>query len=93
MRKINDEEKLTLWVGATRYYLGRMTYAVGSFCDLLISRWDEIPTDTRRIIQLDIEEAFERDDHFRSIGEEKTYLPLGMDMDRAKWVEVRRLWT
>lgn len=86
---MTNDEQLTLWVGAFRYYLGRMTYAVGEFCWLLINQWPELPEMVRILIQRDLEEAFERDDKLRQNG---PYTPLGADCDRAEWEKVRSLW-
>lgn len=87
----------TVWIGACRYYLGRiMTYAVGNFCDSLIRHWPVLPDHTRSIIQRDVEEEFTRDDAARSrreAGHDVSYMPLGHDCDRAEWEKVRRLWT
>ena len=88
---MSPEEELTLWLGSTRYYLGRMTYAVGSFCDLLIENWLNLHHSTRQIIKRDIETEFERDDEMRQ--QKSEFLPLGQDCDRAEWERVRRLWT
>lgn len=87
---MNDEQKLTLWVGATRYYLGRTTYAVSSFCDLLRQEWLNLPDHTLGIIIRDIEEAFAQDDRARESG--ANFKPLGHDCDRQSWETVRALW-
>ena len=87
---MKPDEEITLWLGATRYYLGRMTYAVGSFCDLLIEHWPALHEATRQLLKRDIETEFERDDELRTTGSQ--YLPLGQDCDRKEWERVRRLW-
>ena len=83
-------DELTLWLGATRYYMGRMTYAVSSFCELLIEQWPALNKDTRYMIQRDLEREFEKDDEMRQ--QKSEFLPLGQDCDRAEWERVRRLW-
>jgi hypothetical protein len=83
-------QEITLWLGATMYYLGRMTYAVGDFCELLIEHWPALHSATREIIKINIEAEFARDDEMRQQGSQ--YLPLGQDCDRAEWERVRRLW-
>ena len=83
-------DELTLWSGACRYYLGRRTYAVANFCDLLKRKWPKLEGHTQRIIQRDVEEEFDLDDKARAAG--GTYKPLGDDCDRAEWEHVRRLW-
>ena len=94
---MNDDQELTLWVGATRYYTGRMTYAVSGFVDLLVQEWPKLPEHARAIIARDLDEEFARDDFVRARleaeGCEKTYpFPLGHDCDRAQWERVRRLY-
>ena len=93
---MNDDQQLTLWVGATRYHLGRMTYAVRDFCELLRQEWARLPEETRKIIQRDIEQEFAQDDDMRALGRKEDApplrLPLGMDCDRAQWEKVRKLW-
>jgi hypothetical protein len=87
---MTPDNELTLWVGATRYYMGRMTYAVSDFCNLLIGSWNELSENTKTIIQRDIEEEFLRDDESRKRGD--SFHPLGHDMDRKSWEHVRKLW-
>ena len=77
-------------IAATRYCLGRMTYIVGDCCDWLIKIWPLLSPSTQRIVRLDIEEAFERDDADREAG--RTYKALGHDCDRHHWARVRGLW-
>ena len=91
---MTEDQQLELWLGATRYYLGRMTASVSSFCDTLIQEWDHLPQGCRQLIQRDIEEAFHRDDWQRTqhghIG--RMLYALGHDCDRAAWTRVRGLW-
>lgn len=78
-------------VGATRYYLGRMTAAACVFAETLADHWDELDEDSQSVIQRDIEEEFTRDDEARAAGKTE-YFPLGMDCDRASWEKVRAKW-
>ena len=87
--KTSDE--ITLWLGATQYYLGRMTIAVGEFANMLIEAWPSMNEATRQIIRRFVESEFEKDDMLRMIGNQ--YLPLGQDCDRKEWERVRRLWS
>ena len=87
---MEEVDELTLWVGATRYYLGRTTYAVANYCDLLIGSWNELGKGTRMIIQRDIEKEFDRDDESRTRGD--SFHPLGHNIDRKSWEHVRKLW-
>jgi len=86
---MSDTEKLTLWLGAFRYYCGRMTYAVSDFCDLLRKEWPSLPEHTRGLIRAELEEAFARDDKHRPYDH---YAPLGADCDRKEWEKVRAIW-
>lgn len=87
----NNEQDI-VWVGACRYYLGRMTYAVHSFCDTLVRHWPELSEHTRAIIKRDVEEEFRRDDLARRPKSNAIMLPLGHDCDRQSWEKVRKLW-
>ena len=84
---MTDDQKLTLWLGAFRYYLGRMTYAAGDFCDLLRAEWPNLPERARRLIYDELAEAIQRDNEDRELG--RPYRRLGMDVDRDTWV---KLW-
>lgn len=88
---MNVQDELTLWTGVVRYYLGRMSYAVSSACEMLCAEWPKLSPETRWMIQRDIEEAFGSDDKARARGE-IAWLPLGHDCDRRSWETVRRLW-
>jgi len=87
---MTEDEGLTLWLGATRYYMGRMSAGVSDFCALLRRRWPALGARTRALIQRDVEEAFARDDSARAMGLE--HKALGMDCDREQWERVRALW-
>lgn len=79
-----------LLVSATRYMLGRKSYAVALHCDALAEAWPQLSSWARQTIRRDVERAFRRDDWARAEGKER--LPLGMDCDRASWEKVRRAW-
>ena len=85
-----EAKKLTLWLGAFRYYCGRMTYAVGDFCGMLIAEWPDLPAPLRNLIGAELEAEFRRDDELRGKG--ASYLPLGNQCDRESWERVRALW-
>ena len=94
---MSDYEMTTLWLGATRYYLGRMNYAVGDFCGMLRRAWPALPNETKELIHIDIEKEFVRDDNVRKENKnmvpfDKVWLPLGQDCDRAEWEKVREFW-
>ena len=83
-------DEITLWLGATRYYVGRRTYAVVHFCDMLIKNWPKLHQATKDLIQRELEIEFGRDDDARMNGDK--YKPLGDDSDREDWEKVRSLW-
>lgn len=88
---VTDEYAMTtLWLGAFRYYCGRMTYAVSDFCSQLIGQWPALPEKTKVLIQRDLEAEFKRDDEARADGQQ--WRPLGNDCDRQQWERVRQLW-
>ena len=87
---MNRDEELTLFVGATRYYLGRMTYAVDDFCRILITNWKSFSEETKNTIRRDVETEFDMDDKARVRGDQ--HKPLGHDCDRKSWERVRNLW-
>jgi hypothetical protein len=84
-----DDESL-LWIAATRYHMGRTSYAVQEFCALLIKEWKNIDHRTRSIIITDVLKEIDRDNIARTAG--RDHLPLGMDMDRAQWEKVRKIF-
>lgn len=85
---IND----TAATWAVRYCMGRMSYAVDDCSRWLCAVWDNLDDSAKERIELDIEEQFRRDDAARANGNTKG-LPLGMDIDRASWERVRKLWS
>ncbi len=95
---MTDNELMDVWVGATRYFLGRMTASVTSYCETLESLWHKLPPSVQHIIQRDVEEAFLRDDAQRARYAGKAsasgtlVLALGHDCDRSAWERVRLLW-
>lgn len=86
---MNKHEEVTVYVAATRYYLGRMTYAVDDFCRILIDNWKSFSEETKNIIKRDVETAFKVDDEARARGDQ---YKLGHDCDRRSWERVRNLW-
>lgn len=93
---MEDESWITtLWLGATRYYLGRMNFAVSDFCEGLRREWDSLPSTTQALIRRDIEEAFAK--HLFVVEKSGSELalrnsPLGMPSDAQQWQKVRELW-
>ena len=89
---MNPRDELTIWVGACRYYLGRRSYAVSTFCEALRAAWPTLSAETQDIIIRDVDEAFASDNKRRGMAGAIGYLPLGHDCDRESWEGVRRLW-
>lgn len=88
--RVDETRELTLWVGACDYYLGRMTYAVAEFCDMVVDNWDLLNQRTKDLIRVRVEEKYERigaDEGGRIVG------PLGMKCDVEAWNRVRKLWS
>lgn len=83
---MTDSEKMTLWIGAFRYHLGRQTYAVGMFCEMLLKHWRDIPEKTQNLIRRELADAIAKDNEARNEGAQ--YKPLGADIDRAEWIKV-----
>lgn len=77
-------------LAAVRYCLGRQSYMVGDCCDWLIWLWPKLDEANRKLIQRDVDEAFESDDAAREDG--NVCRRLGMDIDRKQWERVRALW-
>jgi len=70
-----------LMINATRYCLGRRSYAVGEQCDILKRHWNELTTGTRLVIIHDVEEALASEN------------PPGMDQDVREWEHLAKaLW-
>lgn len=92
--KFSDDEFSTLWVGAFRYYVGRRTIVVDSFCRSLVDRWESLPERAKTIIERELEELFNEDDYMRGEPNRPEFctLPLGWDCDRESWERVRDLW-
>jgi hypothetical protein len=59
-------------IAAHRYCLGRSSYIVGSCCEFLRTRWNQIEPNTRATILRDTLDAIDRKE-------------TGMDMDDRQW--------
>jgi hypothetical protein len=80
--------ELMMMIGAFRYHLGRRTYAVSEFCNFLIRVWSSLDDRTQRLIRHELQQAFQKEEEARLLGDR--YLPLGDECDRAEWEKVRR---
>ena len=88
MKTLNEDDSALVWIGSFRYYLGRMTISVNSFCELLKTEWDNIPLPAQGVILRDLKEAIEADDRDRLRGSE--HKRLGEDVDRSTWLNVMK---
>lgn len=79
---MNDQQKLTLWIGSFRYYKGRASYAVSDFCELLIQEWASIPVQAQNLIRSELREDFVR------IEESPELKLLGHKCDVVEWRKV-----
>jgi hypothetical protein len=83
-------------IGFFRYALGRMTCIVDVTVDWLVHNWEVMDEDTRKIIEGELESAFEHDDLERvahASGERNyKWFELGNDCDRKQWERVRNLY-
>jgi len=86
--KLKNDDLEMLWIGSFRYYLGRMTISVHSYCDTLIKHWKDIPERAQFVIRRDLAEAIEADDIARKSDKPNLYKALGHDCDSRKWREV-----
>ena len=89
---MSDDKLTMLWLGAFRYYCGRVTADVGSFANMLICEWPSMPAQLKEFIKRDLDREFRRDDEVRANRPNSLVLPLGHDCDRAEWERVRALW-
>lgn len=92
-----------LVIDAVRYCIGRQSYQVATTTEWLArtgkarpfgassANWSKLPLQARSVIESDLEEAFESDARVRLYHHPED-TPLGSDMDRERWKNVRRLW-
>ena len=83
-------DKESLIIASTRYFLGRMSIEISFYTKSLVKSWIFLPNRVKYIIQLDLEQSFKDDD--KSRAENDKHHPLGMDMDRKAWEEVRKCY-
>lgn len=83
---LKDNDTTTLWLGAFRYYLGRTTYAVSDFCELLIKNWPDLDVKTQELIKKELQEASIKDSEQRSTSYK--WPALGHDCDKVEWDKV-----
>lgn len=70
---------------ATRYLLGRNSYAVTEHVEWLISNWFSIPAGQRYLIETDVEEAFhELRTNSNALGHP--------DINKPDWKRLRDVW-
>lgn len=83
---MSKDDSSLLWIGAFRYFCGRQTISVSSFCDCIIRDMGSIPKCAITVIRRDLREAIKDDDRDRITDD--GHRRLGHDCDRAKWLEV-----
>lgn len=88
LAQLSIDDLEMLWIGSFRYYLGRMTISVHSYCDSLVRNWENVPNRAKEVIKRDLAEEIKRDDMQRANGCE--FKALGHDCDSQKWREVMR---
>ena len=82
------DSEMLFW--AFRYCLGRMSYAVSSFCEYATEHIREIGRHELELMEKEITEA---QSHDNEQGEAKSFWGkrLGMDCDRADWLKLREV--
>ena len=80
-----SKSDLVFW--SFRYMLGRQSYAVSDFAERLALSWDTLDKRIQRLIQKELNEAFEKDDEDRAL--KRDYKSLGDDCDRRSWQKVK----
>ncbi len=83
---LTEDDLSRLWIGAFRYYCGRMTISTHSFCNSIIVNWSQIPDQAKEVIKRDLLEEIKRDDRDREQNRE--HKALGHDIDSKMWREV-----
>ena len=83
-----NKSDLVFW--SFRYMLGRQSYAVSDFAERLALSWDTLDKRIQRLIQKELNEAFEKDDEDRAL--KMDYKTLGGDCDREAWLKVKRAY-
>lgn len=79
------DSEMLFW--AFRYCLGRMTYAVSSFCEYATTNIREIERHELELMDKEITEAQEWDDEHCDLP----YHKFGMDCDRRDWLKLREV--
>jgi hypothetical protein len=73
MVEFTHDDLTDLWVGAFRYYLGRATIAVHSFCESLVNHWPDVPERAQCVILRELKAAIDSGSS------------MGWDIDKHKW--------
>ena len=89
----SDSELHAVLINHTRYCLTRRSYAVSECCNLLKSKWSQIPVNTQTIICRDIKEAIDDDDQMIRIRQAQmerdctteSYIHPMNKCDRSSW--------
>lgn len=85
---LTPPEKLTLFLGAFRYYLGRASYSVSDFTELLARLWDDLDNRTQQLIKEELKAAIHIDEQQRADPSQDGWCRLGHDCDRQSWLDL-----
>lgn len=80
---LTQQELDTLFLQSFRYCLGRTSYAVSDYCSLIITHKDSLSESVLRRIEIELKDAFAKDDCDRECNH--SYRALGHDCDRDSW--------
>lgn len=86
MTNLSPDQEITLWIGALDYYLGRQTYSVHTFNEMLREHYSTLGPKTRNLVKSRLHEAFDRLARLRQIGvANATEAVFGSAIDRQAW--------
>lgn len=85
MPNLSPDQEITLWIGALDYYLGRMTYAVHTYIDLLKTEYPNLQPATQNLVKSRLKEAFAREQIRRTEPFAATTI-FGHEVDRQAWL-------
>ena len=75
---IRKDQLATLLFNSFRYCLGRKTYAVSEYVEILVQEWDELPRKYKDLIKKEIKIVINTGN-------------AGMDMDAKEWQQILEL--
>lgn len=76
-------------IGAMRYFLGRKTGDVATFCDWIEANWEDIDQSDKLLIYKELLEAFSKFNAYKHHGQkDKADSIFGADIYRYSWKKV-----